>query len=269
MCPRSISILLTAALGVTPRAWSQSPADSLLGGITAVEAGDFEKGLLTLDAFVRSSDVRVAQSRPDLSRAHFYLGVAYVGLLQETPARHHFREALKLDPQLTADPARFPPRVVRVFVAAQKNRTKPALYAGAGLGSAALVGAVLAGGSAAAVAGGVIPLPSPPPPFSDSISVAGPNFRTHSFAQSIAGMTSAVVSAAATARFGAWLCRGVATSPGDCLVAAGNEHLPGGSGNVSVRGDLPSGRNTLLVYVAAFPPGASVVAYTASVTPGP
>jgi hypothetical protein len=99
-------------------------------------------------------------------RAQVYLGVAYVGLEQETAARKHFKEAADLDPRLQLDPGEFSPRAIRVFEAARKGTNKAVLYGG-GIGvvaiGAAVVGGVLAGSAVSVTAVGGEPTPTPVP----------------------------------------------------------------------------------------------------------
>jgi hypothetical protein len=259
-------------------AQTPAPADDLSKGIQQVKEGNFEGGLLTLDGVVSalssSSDANAARDR---SQAHLYLGIAYVGLLQETPARRHFKEALKLDKDLRLDPQQFAPRVVRVFEAARTGKNKSVLYAG-GLGTAALIAggaALLAGGSAAAGVGVVVLSPDtttttsttttttalfpgqqPPGPTPTRFTRVGQS-NPHTFAQTVAGPTTATVFGPAGGDLGLNLCRGVATAPFNCSFAA----VGGGGGTQSITAILPAGTNTLVVQAIAFPPGETSVDY--------
>lgn len=153
-------------LGVV-RAGSQEPSKaSLDAGVKLVRDGAFEPGLLALDAVVRDLEARRGETG-DKVQAHLYLGVAYVGLEQETAARRHFKLAADLDPALRLDPGEFSPRVIRVFEAAKKGSNKAVLYGGGiGLlgGGAALAAGVLAGSATTVltVTEGT-PTPTPPP----------------------------------------------------------------------------------------------------------
>jgi hypothetical protein len=252
------------------------PADELSKGIQQVKDGNFDGGLLTLDGVVSSL---AASSDPkdvhDRAQAHLYLGVAYVGLLQETPARKHFREALKLDPSLRLEPTQYSARVVRVFEAARTDSRKPVLYAGAGvLGLGAVIGgaAVLLGG-AAAVSSGIVLIPSDITttttttlPFPGQTPTPGPaptrftkvgQSNAHTFAQSTAGPTTATVFGPPGGDLGVTLCRGVATALSNCNFAA----VGGGGGTQTVTAVLPAGTNTLIVQAVAFPPGEDAVQY--------
>lgn len=256
------------------------PADDLSKGIQQVKDGNFDQGLLTLDEVVNrlaaSSDPKDVHDR---AQAHLYLGVAYVGLTQETPARKHFREAQKLDPELKLDPQQFPARVVRVFEAARSNKKKPALYAGAGLGTAGII-ALVAGGSAAASLASTVAVVSdstttttapafitttttfpgqtpPPGPAPTRFTRVGQS-NAHTFAQSTAGTTTATVFGPAGGDLGVTLCRGVATALSNCNFAA----VGGGGGAQTVAAALPAGTNTLFVQAVAFPPGENAVQYS-------
>lgn len=145
---RNVLAVFLAALtgsGLATQA-PQPTATGLDAGIQQVKDGHFDAALLTLDAVVRQLRSDPAR-HPELVRAFVYLGAAYVGLQQESPARENFKEALKLDKALQLDPNEFPPRVVRVFEAARKGKSKSAMYAGGGIGVVAIV-------VAAAVVGG-------------------------------------------------------------------------------------------------------------------
>jgi hypothetical protein len=273
-----VGVVVAMAMAIVG-AQTPAPADDLSKGIQQVKEGNFEGGLLTLDGVVSalssSSDANAVRDR---AQAHLYLGVAYVGLLQETPARKHFREALKLDKDLRLDPQQFPPRVVRVFEAARTGKNKSVLYAG-GIGTAALIGggaALLAGGSAAAGVGIVVvtddtttttttttitvptfpPGQGPPGPTPTRFTRVGQS-NPHTFTQTVAGPTTATVFGPPGGDLGLNLCRGVATAPFNCSFAA----VGGGGGTQSITAVLPAGTNTFVVQAIAFPPGETSVDY--------
>ena len=151
------------------RAGSQESSKAALdAGVKLVRDGAFEPGLLALDAVVRDLEARRGETAEKV-QAHIYLGVAYVGLEQETAARRHFKIAADLDPSLKLNPSEVSPRVIRVFEAAKKGSNKAVLYGGGiGLlgGAAALAGGVLAGSAAAVAQVNVdaTPTPAPAPP---------------------------------------------------------------------------------------------------------
>lgn len=167
----ALAVFLAALTGSGLSTQAPQPAATGLdAGIQQVKDGHFDAALLTLDAVVRQLRSDPAR-HPELTRAFVYLGAAYVGLQQESPARENFKEALKLDKALQLDPNEFPPRVVRVFEATRKGKSKSAMYAGGGIGllgigagALALLGS--AGGLAATELGGVsrsLPLTSSGP----------------------------------------------------------------------------------------------------------
>ena len=163
--------------------------DELARGIQQVQDGDLEGAVTTLDAAVQKL-AAIEPSRPaDLARAHFYKGVALVGLLQEEPAKASFREALAHDPYLRVRSGEFPDRVVRVFEAARRGISRSVMKrpsgapkkAGIGTGAVLAIagGVALAAGGVAAVASGAA-APNRPP--TGSISVTPPG-------QAIVGVT--------------------------------------------------------------------------------
>lgn len=113
-----LAVYLALALAFSPGMLpAQSSDPDLAAGIRQVNEGDFEAALLTLDGAVRRLQSEPGRSR-DLAQAYLYLGIAYLGLDQEQPARTKFREALAHDRSLRLSPDRYPPKVIRVFDAA-------------------------------------------------------------------------------------------------------------------------------------------------------
>lgn len=109
-----------SALALAVRAAAQPAEADLATGIRMVKDGDFEAGLVTLDAVARNL---AAQGRPsrDSAQAYLYMGVAYVGLGQDSLAKAKFRQALQLDRSLRLSPDEFPLRVIRTFEAAARS----------------------------------------------------------------------------------------------------------------------------------------------------
>jgi hypothetical protein len=167
--PVAAAAVAAVLLVVQSSSAAQTPptADAELAkGISQAKSGDFDAALLTLDAVARRLESAPAREK-DLAQAYLYLGVAYVGLLQESPARDNFKKALKHDKTLTLDPAEFPPRVVRVFEATRTGKSKSALYKGGigavGIGAIAVGAALLSSGATVASASGGGAFASPPP----------------------------------------------------------------------------------------------------------
>ena len=113
-------------LGGTTVFVQQQQVPELSQGIREVNQGDFESALLTLDKATRG--LAPLGRTADLATAYVYLGVAYLGLSQQTLATLKFREAIRLSPELRLRPDEFPARVVRAFEAARvSERRKTAL----------------------------------------------------------------------------------------------------------------------------------------------
>ncbi len=165
MIPRSLRLLLLGCLlgsaeGAFPLT-ATLEAPELAVPIRLVQDGDFEAGLLALDA--AAVQLRTLPGRSmDLARAYVYLGVAYLGLGQDALARAKFREALQQQRDLRLDPGEFAAKALRMFAAAReaqeaeaglkhearKSRRKGGLLV-LGLGGAAAAGtaAVIAASS--------------------------------------------------------------------------------------------------------------------------
>jgi hypothetical protein len=141
-------------------------APSVRDGIRQVDEGDLQAAVVTLTDALRRMD---AAQAPEKERAlgYVYLGMAQLGLEQDSPARASLRYAWSLNQGARLDPKLFPPRVVRLYdevgaeVRARTRVTKSSrslailgTAAGVGLGAAA----VAAGGSSSAAP------PAPPPP---------------------------------------------------------------------------------------------------------
>lgn len=108
--------VLAAALAGPPAllaAAAQAPDPALEEGVRQAQEGDFELAVVTLDGVVQK--LRGKGSSGELTRAHVYLGVAYLGLRQEQPARASFLEALRMDPGLQLSRREYPPRIVDFF----------------------------------------------------------------------------------------------------------------------------------------------------------
>lgn len=180
-----ISSLLLLASG-------QSPSDpELATGISQVQEGDFEGAVLTLDA-VAGRLAAAPERSGEAARAFLYLGIAYVGLGQESLARSKFRQALLKDRALRLGPDEFSAKVIRAFEAARqaldsrgasekearKKSRKPLFLLGAGAAGAAGLAVALGGER-----------PNSPPTASFSISPEG---------QAIAFITQMTFSAVAS-----------------------------------------------------------------------
>jgi hypothetical protein len=154
---RLVAITFTCLLAGSPVVFPEPPATTdsdLARGIREVSDGDFEAGLLTLDAVARELAARPGPA-PDLARAYLHLGVAYVGLRQESLADAKFRQALRQDPALQLSADEFPPKVIRLFDAARRTLSEENALARearkkGGTGGLVLLGA--GGGAAAAIA---------------------------------------------------------------------------------------------------------------------
>ena len=147
-------VTAAVALGAAP---APEPASlELAAGITRVQEGDFEGGVVTLDGAARMLRAEPGRAR-ELAEAYLYLGIAYLELAQEPLAQAKFRQALALDPALRMGEGEFPPKVRRAFdssrvameeaAALEREAKKPRGRAGLvllGLGGAAATGIAVA-----------------------------------------------------------------------------------------------------------------------------
>jgi hypothetical protein len=167
---KALSLIL--ALGVC--AWpvmlrAEAATDpEIVKGIKAVDDGDFDMAILTLDNAARRLAGDPAR-RNDLSQAYLYLGIAYVGKGHEAAAKAKFREALSRIKDLTLSPDKFPPKVINVFEAAKEEQSKAPVPVSAekkgGSKKGLLIGAgvvAVGGGVALAAKGGGAKTPSDP-----------------------------------------------------------------------------------------------------------
>lgn len=190
-----VGLLPHVALAL-PQDPSPAAAASLETGVRQVNDGDFEKGIFTLDAVIKRLTPEAGSNAWGLAQAYLYKGAAYVGLAQEEPAKASFREALKHNPNLRVSEKDFPPRVVRVFEAARKGKSKSVLYAGGGVGLAGIAAAVIAAATGTSIAAGVAVLNAPPVTVTDTVSrslPAGNCTDTQTFRMSVAGFVQATV----------------------------------------------------------------------------
>jgi hypothetical protein len=83
-------------------------------GVKAVEEGDYETGLLILEAAANRLSGDRSRAR-DLAEAYLYIGIAYLGKGHETTAKARFRDALVHAADLKLTTEKFAPRVIEVF----------------------------------------------------------------------------------------------------------------------------------------------------------
>jgi len=120
-------ILAMTAPPVLPAETPVSDPD-VARGVSLVEDGEYEAGLVTLDAAARRLAGHPDQAR-DLAQAYLYLGVAYLAKGHEASARAQFREALKEAKDLKLSPAKFAPKVIEVFDQARETANKESAQA--------------------------------------------------------------------------------------------------------------------------------------------
>jgi hypothetical protein len=153
-----VFVAAALAFGAAPSPESASP--ELAAGITRVQEGDFEGGVITLDGAARLLRADPGRTR-ELAEAYLYLGIAYLELAQEPLAQAKFRQALALDAALRMGEGEFPPKVRRAFDSArvaveeaatlEREAKKPRGRAGLvllGVGGAAAAGIAVAAASA-------------------------------------------------------------------------------------------------------------------------
>jgi hypothetical protein len=169
MTRKLVCSLMALSLSVLPARAQGTVTDSeILRGLKQVDEGEYDAGILTLDAAVRRLSGQPARQN-ELAQAYLYLGVAYLGKGHETSARARFRDALKQARDLNLSPDRFAPRVIELFEKAKEEvgpaaaatpppAAAPAPRAKKGGSKLPLVlvgvGAAAAGGIALAASGG-------------------------------------------------------------------------------------------------------------------
>lgn len=173
-------LALVLALGSALPAGAQGAVTDpeILRGMRLVDEGEYDAGILTLDAAARRLAGQPAR-QAELAQAYLYLGVAYLGKGHETSARARFRDALQQARDLNVSPDRFAPRVIELFEKAKEDVSSSAATAPAPTPAAAAppapqkkggsklpivligVGAVAAGGVALAAGGGSDPTGTP------------------------------------------------------------------------------------------------------------
>jgi hypothetical protein len=94
-------------------------SDDVEAGVQLVEEGEFEKGIVVLDAAVQR--LTGPEKHGQRARAYVYLGIAYFGLAQIEAARERFRAALGEVGDLTLSADEYPPRVVDLFEQARRE----------------------------------------------------------------------------------------------------------------------------------------------------
>jgi hypothetical protein len=124
MVRKALSTLLVLAIaaGTAVPVAAQGPVSDpeIARGMRQVDEGDYDAGIVTLDAAVRRLGGQPAR-QGELAQAYLYLGVAYLGKGHETSARARFRDALKQAKDLNLSPDRFAPRVIELFEQAKED----------------------------------------------------------------------------------------------------------------------------------------------------
>lgn len=124
---RLLVLTLCGGLATSPSSLASqapSPDSELEQGVRQAQRGAFEDAVITLDAVVH--DLAAEGAPPEeLTRAHVYLAIAYLGLEQEQKARVTFLEALRIDPELELSAQQFPPRILRFFEAIRQEVPPP------------------------------------------------------------------------------------------------------------------------------------------------
>jgi hypothetical protein len=159
--------VVTAAAGFAPPPASDT---ELQAGIAAVAAKDYQAAIGPLSGVVRRLGKDTAR-QDELLSAYLYLGVAYAGLGQDSPARSQFAQVLLRKPDATLAVPDAPEAARKAFADAKRDAApalaaaeeqkkkaskKPLLFVGlAGAGAAIGIAGVVGGDDAAV---------SPPPP---------------------------------------------------------------------------------------------------------
>jgi hypothetical protein len=120
----AVPLLILGLLVGAPRATTPgTPGDSELeAGIAAVAAREYSSAIGTLSAVVRRLGKDPARN-DDVVAAYLYLGVAFAGLGQESPARSQFAQALLRRPDATLDVPDPPALALEAFAAAKREAT--------------------------------------------------------------------------------------------------------------------------------------------------
>jgi len=125
---KALAVVLSLALPLSPiLAIAQADVTDaeVRKGIRAVEEGDYDAAIFTLDAAARRLAADPSGAR-DLPQAYLYLGIAYVGKGHEAAAKAKFREALRQIKDLSLNADRYPPKVIDVFEAAKAENERDA-----------------------------------------------------------------------------------------------------------------------------------------------
>lgn len=117
--------LLVAGGTATPSSAAQARATdpSLTAGIRQVQSGEFESGIVSLEAFVKKVSSDKTRSK-DLVQAYLWIGVAYVRLREERKAMDMLVDAFRQDETLSPSEQDFPPEVLKVFRKAKEEAVR-------------------------------------------------------------------------------------------------------------------------------------------------
>jgi TonB family protein len=108
--------VVTLVVALAGPAWAQQGPDvELVKGIRQVRDRHLDDAVATLNGVVQRLSP-AHDRKDDLAQAYLWLGIAYADLDLEKSGRANFREALKIDPQVSATGA-WPPKAARLFAA--------------------------------------------------------------------------------------------------------------------------------------------------------
>ncbi len=107
-------LILTVLLALSAvLAWGQeAPGTLVTKGVELYKAGEYQRSLDALQKALLSAN---QLSREEKIEAHKYSGFDQVALNLTVQAKESFRQALKLSPTLTLDPAYVSPKIIAVF----------------------------------------------------------------------------------------------------------------------------------------------------------
>jgi hypothetical protein len=115
----SLLVVSVAAHAAVDEAAKAGASDDVESGVQLVEEGEFEKGIVVLDAAVQR--LTGPEKHGQRARAYVYLGIAYFGLAQIEAARERFRAAIGEVGDLTLSADEYPPRIVDLFEQARRE----------------------------------------------------------------------------------------------------------------------------------------------------
>jgi tetratricopeptide (TPR) repeat protein len=114
-----ILLIITFTFGCGASFFAQEYSQEIQKAINLYEEGEYQKVCDFLEKLLYPLQIKGIEN---ITQAHLYLGLSWAMLGEEEKAREEFKEALKLDPELSLDPDYFLPKIISLFEEVKRDQ---------------------------------------------------------------------------------------------------------------------------------------------------